>query len=70
MAHHAPAPVCAVCGAPGRLIEEDIESQSGYVVACTNRFCTGVPSMCDREATMTKDAAWQLWRWKQTGVCR
>jgi hypothetical protein len=66
MSHHPTAPACAVCGAPGRIIEED----RGYVVVCTNRHCSGVMPMCENEATDTRDAAWALWRWKQEEVYR
>jgi hypothetical protein len=66
--HHPTAPVCAVCGHTGRIVEEDTEKASGYIVVCTNRFCEGVPSLCDREATDTKDAAWSYWNWKNQGA--
>jgi hypothetical protein len=62
--YHPTAPVCAVCGHTGRIVEED----KGYVVVCANRFCDGVPSLCDNEATLTRDAAWSYWLYKQSGA--
>jgi hypothetical protein len=62
--HHPTASACAVCGHPGRIFED----RDGYTVLCTNRFCDGVPSLCDREATDTKDAAWSYWNWKNQGA--
>jgi hypothetical protein len=64
--HHPPAPVCAVCGHPGRLFLSD----DGYTVECSNKYCEGVPALSATKAVDTKDAAWNQWTWEQTGVCR
>lgn len=66
MNHHPTAPVCALCGAPGRLVEDD----EGYQVVCTNRACEGAPPLGRTKAVATKSAAWNQWTWEQTGVCR